>query len=323
MEASLMVILQAWKHLREWDPRVGSRYSVQYSLMLGGDFDVVSPISFFGSALPVRCPTQLHGLLASSFLAYGAFKILQLFFFTERIYLVYTSEPGVSAPRRCQSKWYRASAVLMTLWWAGGMSTLVSRFAYRSTSDSTCIIGARQYGAIIIIILQGIVNLYFTGAFLLALRGAWLKNRVGRRLAISSALAEMVGLVVSAANILGIALSEKGQESWICLLSCGLDLFINACVAFFITSPPPFSPPPSPSGFISNFGSSHPVPPVVPLVGVGFASSDRESSSTFTAVEEKEVAVAVVESRSPAEKYAREWGWEGKEKSEGEGEEKV
>lgn len=97
----------------------------------------------------------------------------------------------------------------------------ISRFAYLSTSDTTCIIGARQYGAITVIVcesrptvrsfrelhltfhlssfpkVQAIVNVYFIGAFLLALRSSWLCNRPGRRLAISSAWAEMVGLVVS------------------------------------------------------------------------------------------------------------------------------
>lgn len=55
-----------------------------------------------------------------------------------------------------------------------------------------------------VVVLEGIANLYFLVALLLPLRSTWLNGSSGRRLAISGACAAAVAMVTSGAFVLSI-----------------------------------------------------------------------------------------------------------------------
>lgn len=74
-------LLQAWERLRQRDPGAGSWHLLQYSFMLGRHSHVVS----FAPSIFLSLWELLTILPVCSFLAYGAFKILQLFFFSKRL----------------------------------------------------------------------------------------------------------------------------------------------------------------------------------------------------------------------------------------------
>ncbi|KAL8279928.1 hypothetical protein RQP46_007778 [Phenoliferia psychrophenolica] len=47
-----------------------------------------------------------------------------------------------------------------------------------------------------------------------------------------------MALATSFANIVILAIQDGKQLSWVCLGACGLDVFFNACIIFYITSAP-------------------------------------------------------------------------------------
>ncbi|KAK4051121.1 hypothetical protein OIO90_004862 [Microbotryomycetes sp. JL221] len=229
------------------------------------------------------------------FVFYAITKVLLFWFYTERIFLVYSHPVTGStdhSPSRVRSVWYVGSTLLMATWSCAGMTMLLGRISYRDIGG-TCFIGLKFYAGVTVVILQATCNTYCLIAFLIALSCSWLQGEA-RKMARNSAIAVSVALVTTGLNIGGLVIEHKGLASWICVVCCGSDVVINALVLFLIT--PPTSQERTSSSklvvdlqnmtkivprstkrqgratcFVSRFGTSSPDPPVV-VPGVGFVA---------------------------------------------------
>jgi len=78
------------------------------------------------------------------------------------------------------------------------------------------------------------VNVFLTSAFIIPLRKSSFER--ARTLARNSVFAAVAALVTSTVNIVILSIQHGEQLSWVCLGSCGLDVFTNASIIFLITS---------------------------------------------------------------------------------------
>ncbi len=166
-------------------------------------------------------------------LLYAASKVLIYGFLMERVYLVNAQTPR-GRVSRVQSKWYRASSVFFGLWLGVAVTLIVGRIAKIRENDEACIIGLKLFATIPMLVVDLAVNVFLTSAFIIPLRKSSFQK--ARRLARNSVVAAIAALVTSAANFIILSVQRGEQLSWVCLGSCGLDVFANASIIFFITS---------------------------------------------------------------------------------------
>lgn len=114
------------------------------------------------------------------------------------------------------------------------VTLIVGRVAKIRESDEACIIGLKLFATVPMLIVDLAVNVFLTSAFIIPLRRSSFEK--ARKLARNSVIAAVAALVTSAVNFIVLSVQHGEQLSWVCLGSCGLDVFANASIIFFITS---------------------------------------------------------------------------------------
>lgn len=160
----------------------------------------------------------------------GAAKLTTAWFLIERARLV--TSPLVP---RLKNKLYLFNFGLSTLWFAALVLMLVFRESTIRAPDGECLISMGSGPAGAMIGIDAFLNIYYTSLFALPLfRGKW-KNPKLKQLAVKSALAAVLTVSSSVAN-LGLLAAHHGTElSWVCLSTCTLDTVWCAVVLCALT----------------------------------------------------------------------------------------
>ena len=160
----------------------------------------------------------------------GAAKLTTAWFLIERARLV--STPVV--PRR-QDTLYIFNFLLSTLWFAALALMLIFRISRIREPDGECLITMGTGPASAMIGIDAFLNSYYTSLFAVPLlKGKW-KNPRLKQLAVKSALAAVLTVASSVAN-LGLLAAHRGTElSWVCLSTCTLDTVWCAVVLTALT----------------------------------------------------------------------------------------
>lgn len=120
------------------------------------------------------------------------------------------------------------------LWLGVAVTLIVGRIAKIRQADEACIIGLKLFATIPMLVVDLAVNAFLTTAFIIPLRRSSFAK--SRKLARNSVVAAIAALITSACNFVILSVQHGEQLSWVCLGSCGLDVFANASIIFFITS---------------------------------------------------------------------------------------
>ncbi|KAK4703515.1 hypothetical protein P7C70_g2699, partial [Phenoliferia sp. Uapishka_3] len=165
--------------------------------------------------------------------SYATSKVFIYLFLMERVHLVNCHTAGGRMPR-FKSNWYRACIVFFAAWIIVAITMIVGRIAFIRENDGACVIGLKLFATVPMLTVDAAVNLFLTSAFVIPIY----RSRFGKAqiLARNSVVAAMMALITSFANIVVLAIQDGKQLSWVCLGSCGLDVFLNACIIFYITS---------------------------------------------------------------------------------------
>lgn len=153
-----------------------------------------------------------------------------------RLCLVYVSiqHKRASCPELMVTSADRIAAVLMLAWIVVAVLMFVGRVAHLRTSDEACVIGLKPYASIPLLAVDATLNVFLTATFVVPI---WRSNfPSARALAVNSSIAAVAALVTSLTNIAVLTASHGKQLSWVCLGSCGLDVFLNAAILFLLTS---------------------------------------------------------------------------------------
>lgn len=161
----------------------------------------------------------------------GAAKLTTAWFLIERARLVLS--PAIP---RLHDRLYLFNLALSLIWFAALILILVVRSSRLRASDNECLVSMGRGPAIGVIAIDAFLNIYYTSLFAVPLlRGRW-KNPKLRQLAIKSALAAVLTVSSSVAN-LGVMAAHGGTElSWVCLSTCTLDTVWCAMVLCGLTS---------------------------------------------------------------------------------------
>ncbi|EOD43904.1 hypothetical protein UCRNP2_9395 [Neofusicoccum parvum UCRNP2] len=111
------------------------------------------------------------------------------------------------------------------------------RFGYINT-DGVCIIGVKKIALIPLISFDVAVNAYLTVLFLIAIRRLYSyredDSNVLRNVALRAFFGSCMMLTVTVINLTVLMLLD-GEPSWICFLSCNLDVLFTVCILHWIT----------------------------------------------------------------------------------------
>ncbi|KAK4706148.1 hypothetical protein P7C70_g41, partial [Phenoliferia sp. Uapishka_3] len=154
-------------------------------------------------------------------------------FLMERVHLVHCHTAGGRKPR-LQSRWYRMAVLLFSTWIVVAILMIVGRIAYIRDHDGACVIGLKLYASAPMLAVDATVNLFLTSAFVIPIY----RSKMGKaqQLARTSVISALFALSTSFINIVILALHHGKQLSFVCLGSCGIDVFLNASIIFYITS---------------------------------------------------------------------------------------
>lgn len=170
---------------------------------------------------------------------YASSKVAIYAFLMERVHLVHgnTSRGRVT---RMRSRWYQVGFVFFVLWVTVTVTLAVGRISLIRAQDGACVIGLHPWASIPLLAMDLLVNVFLTSAFVVPIWGRLKLSSapVGKaqRLARNSVLAAICALITSFANMLTLTLRHGHELSWVCLGTCGIDVFLNACIIYIITS---------------------------------------------------------------------------------------
>jgi len=114
----------------------------------------------------------------------------------------------------------------------------VYRFAYIN-DHGVCVIGMQKISMIPLITFDVVVNIYLTMLFLLPLRKLYSyqhnKNNSLRKMALRTFIGSCATLTSSVVN-LTILMVLKGEQGWICLMCCNVDILFSVVVLHWVTA---------------------------------------------------------------------------------------
>ncbi|GAA5867751.1 hypothetical protein JCM3774_003400 [Rhodotorula dairenensis] len=173
-----------------------------------------------------------EGVMWLRIFLYALSKLVLFLFLLEKVRSVH-GLAVLGHRNHLDSKWYRIGA-LMVIGWVG-VAVLLFPGRIVRLRNGTCYVGLKRFTSIPLLVVETITYSYLSLAFLFPIwRSKSLEVvRLGRR----SSVAALVSLLTSVSN--GIILTAlHGEElSWICVISCSLDITIDAIVVHVVTPP--------------------------------------------------------------------------------------
>lgn len=162
--------------------------------------------------------------------SYAASKVFIYLFLMERVHIV-----TGNGKKRFATWSYRLNIVIMIAWLTVFGLMIYARVT-EIRKDGACVIGLRAIATYPLIIQDVCVNVYLALRFMIQIaRDEW-KNPKLYSLAVRSLFSSVAALVTSLVNMVMLTVLHGHQLGWVCLGSCGLDVFLNAVILYYITS---------------------------------------------------------------------------------------
>ncbi|KAF9565957.1 hypothetical protein EC968_003987 [Mortierella alpina] len=166
---------------------------------------------------------------------YTASKIIIYLFLIEKAYVV-----SSVATTRMQTTLYRINILLLTPYTIILVLMILNRVAVIDENDQ-CFIGLKPLASIVLILYDIFISCWLTTLFIRSLMSTnpilqgpsqGKLRQVVRRTLIGSVIA----LILSSSNIFTFVYYRGYEDSVLCLLSCTLDVTLNACTVHWVTS---------------------------------------------------------------------------------------
>ncbi|KAG0242525.1 hypothetical protein BGX31_000232 [Mortierella sp. GBA43] len=166
---------------------------------------------------------------------YAASKIIIYLFLIEKVYVV----SSVTTTRR-DTMLYRLNVLLLTPYTVILCLMILNRVAVLDDEDR-CYIGLKPLASVILILYDIIISCWLTVLFIKPLMSTnsvlqgpskGKLRHVARRTFIGS----VVALILSSCNVFTLVYYRGYEDSVLCLLSCTLDVTLNACTVHWVTS---------------------------------------------------------------------------------------
>ncbi|KAJ9620912.1 hypothetical protein H2203_007498 [Taxawa tesnikishii (nom. ined.)] len=165
---------------------------------------------------------------------YASSKILIYYFMTEKVYII----RGSKRPRM-KDPLYLFNALAMLAPYVGlCILNIYYRYA-RINQHGVCIIGMQRFVLIPLIVFDLLVNVWTTMLFIQPLRNLYTYrhgiNMKLRTMAFRTFIGSCTTLASSIAN-LSLLVILDGEQAWICLLLCNLDVLASVLVLHWATT---------------------------------------------------------------------------------------
>ncbi|KAF9961917.1 hypothetical protein BGZ72_001024 [Mortierella alpina] len=166
---------------------------------------------------------------------YAASKIIIYLFLIEKVYVV-----SSVTTTRMQTTLYRINILLLTPYTIILVLMILNRVAVLDENDQ-CFIGLKPLASIVLILYDIFISCWLTILFIKPLMSTnsilqgpskGKLRQVARRTLIGSVIA----LVLSSGNVFTLVYYKGYEDSVLCLLSCTLDVTLNACTVHWVTS---------------------------------------------------------------------------------------
>ncbi|KAG0196416.1 hypothetical protein BGX28_010179 [Mortierella sp. GBA30] len=166
---------------------------------------------------------------------YAASKIIIYLFLIEKVYVV----SSVSSTRK-DTMLYRVNILLLTPYTIILCLMVLSRVAVIDEADE-CFIGLKPMASVTLIIYDIFISLWLTFLFIRPLMSTTSilqgpsKGKL-RQVARRTLIGSVIALILSSGNVFTLVYYVGYEDSVMCLLSCTLDVTLNACTIHWVTS---------------------------------------------------------------------------------------
>ncbi|KAK3825219.1 MAG: hypothetical protein J3Q66DRAFT_327242 [Benniella sp.] len=166
---------------------------------------------------------------------YAASKIIIYLFLIEKVHVV-----SSVATRRKDTTLYRVNILLLTPYTIILVLMILNRVAVLD-EDDYCFIGLKPTASITLILYDIFISSWLTILFIRPLMSTTSvlqgpsKGKL-RQVARRTLIGSVIALVLSSANVFTLVYFKGYEDSVLCLLSCTLDVTLNACTIHWVTS---------------------------------------------------------------------------------------
>ncbi|KAF7300033.1 hypothetical protein MKEN_01326000 [Mycena kentingensis (nom. inval.)] len=148
-------------------------------------------------------------------------------FLTEKVYIVWdTSRPRLRSPV------YLVCMATVGLYTVIVIAMVIGRIAHFRPRDGACVIGLKPTASLPLLVYDLFINVLLTSLFLFPLfrNSAAARSDSSsaarlRKVAVRTLVAAVAGLTTSTVNIAVLTLMHGTQLGWVCLASCGTDVW--------------------------------------------------------------------------------------------------
>ncbi|KAF9125906.1 hypothetical protein BGW39_007076 [Mortierella sp. 14UC] len=166
---------------------------------------------------------------------YAMSKIVIYLFLIEKVYVV----SSVTTLRR-DTTLYRFNIILLTPYTIILVLMILNRVAVLDVNDQ-CFIGLKPLASITLILYDIFISSWLTILFIRPLMSTTSvlqgpsKGKL-RQVARRTLIGSIIALILSSANVFALVYFKGYEDSVLCLLSCTLDVTLNACAVHWVTS---------------------------------------------------------------------------------------
>ncbi|KAF9392234.1 hypothetical protein CPB97_003197 [Podila verticillata] len=166
---------------------------------------------------------------------YAASKIIIYLFLIEKVYVV----SSVTTTRK-DTLLYRVNILLLTPYTVILVLMILNRVAVLNEKDE-CVIGLKPLASIVLILYDIFVSCWLTVLFIRPLMSTTSvlqgpsKGKL-RQVARRTLIGSIIALVLSSGNVFTLVYYRGYEDSVVCLLSCTLDVTLNAVAVHWVTS---------------------------------------------------------------------------------------
>ncbi|KAF8943239.1 hypothetical protein BGZ47_005663 [Haplosporangium gracile] len=166
---------------------------------------------------------------------YAMSKIIIYLFLIEKVYVV----SSVTTLRR-DTTLYRVNILLLTPYTVILVLMILNRVAVLDVNDQ-CYIGLKPLASITLILYDIFISSWLTILFIRPLMSSTSvlqgpsKGKL-RQVAQRTLIGSIVALILSSVNVFTLVYFKGYEDSVLCLLSCTLDVTLNACSVHWVTS---------------------------------------------------------------------------------------
>ncbi|KAF9381777.1 hypothetical protein CPC16_009681 [Podila verticillata] len=166
---------------------------------------------------------------------YAASKIIIYLFLIEKVYVV----SSVTTTRK-DTLLYRINILLLTPYTVILVLMILNRVAVLNEKDE-CVIGLKPLASIVLILYDIFVSCWLTVLFIRPLMSTTSvlqgpsKGKL-RQVARRTLIGSIIALILSSGNVFTLVYYRGYEDSVLCLLSCTLDVTLNAVTVHWVTS---------------------------------------------------------------------------------------